>query len=195
MSKIIIVLFLIIVSIVHLSAYSTQTMDHMDAFPVYGDGPVEVHIYTNYFCTSCRTLELQIEPYLMDLVEQNLIQLKFIDLPIDQESRLCFHYFLYASKAENSLEKAFKVRKMLFDKAFSGEIVTEDSLIELFQKNDVTYEFFDVRIFYSHFKELLKGDNISFVPTVVIIKEGRKEFYFQPDTIINALWTITALTK
>lgn len=191
MPKIIIILFLIIVSMGHLSVYSAQIMDNLDVFPVYGDGPVEIHIYTNYFCSSCRALELQIEPYLMDLVEQKLIQLKLIDIPIDQESRLCLHYFLYALKVENSLEKAFKVRSLLFDEAFSGKIVTEDSLIELFQKNDVTYEFFDVRILYPHFKELLKVDNIGFTPTVVIIKEGRKEFYFQPETIIDALWTLT----
>ncbi|HEX7627777.1 MAG TPA: hypothetical protein VF354_02510, partial [Candidatus Methanoperedens sp.] len=48
-------------------------------FPSYGTGPVEVRLYTDYFCPPCRAMEPDVEPLLRDLLKKNAIHLTLVD--------------------------------------------------------------------------------------------------------------------
>ncbi len=38
------------------------------AFPAYGREPIEVQIYTDYFCPSCSAMKSSVDPLLKELV-------------------------------------------------------------------------------------------------------------------------------
>jgi len=68
-------------------------------FPQYGTGPVQVFIYTDYFCPPCRAMEPLAEPVLQDLLKRNRITLTFIDVPFHRLTPLYAKYFLSAYSA------------------------------------------------------------------------------------------------
>ena len=39
-----------------------STAEQDPPFPSYGSGPVEVRLYTDYFCPPCRAMEPAVEP-------------------------------------------------------------------------------------------------------------------------------------
>ena len=180
-------LFLIVSAFAGWSCQPVRAADDPEFFPSFGNGPVEVRVYANYFCPPCKTLESRIDPILLDLAERQRIRLKLIDVPSDRESLLFAHYFLYSLKAENNLEQALFVRALLFDAAFSGKVKTGEDLAKLFEEYRVPYRIFDPRFLYPRFQELLDEDNVRSTPTVVIIKDGKKHSHSGVDPITSAL--------
>src|SRR3989339_1345232 len=70
-------------------------------FPSYGSGPVEVRIYSDYFCPPCRAMEQAVDPILKDLLKKKVIRLTLVDTPFHPHTALYAKYFLYALKKNN----------------------------------------------------------------------------------------------
>jgi protein-disulfide isomerase len=156
-------------------------------FPFYGSGPVEVRIYTNYFCPPCRVMEPAVEPILKDLLQQNAIRLILVDVPYGRLTPLFARNFLYALREKNDLEHAFRVRNILFGAAIREKVTTPEQIETLFKEKGIPFSSFDAKPAFDHYNALIKEDKIKGTPTCVVIKNGqKKEFDGGPD-IINAL--------
>lgn len=155
-------------------------------FPAYGTGPVEVRIYSDYFCPPCRALEPQIEPLLIDLLKKNTIRLIFVDTPYHKHTPLYARYFLYALKANNAPEHALKVRALLYEVS-SGDVTTPEQMETVFKKKGIAFRSFDPKPLFERYNDLLKEDKINATPTLVILREGKKEKWIGGPDILKAL--------
>ncbi len=156
-------------------------------FPSYGSGPVEVRIYTDYFCSSCREMEPAVEPLLKDLLKKNAIRLTLVDVPFNQYTPLLARNFLYALKANNAPENAFRVRNVLLEASTDKETMTQERIEALFMVNMIPYTVFDAKRAFDRYNALIKEDKINATPTCVVVKNGQKKAFVGGPDIINAL--------
>lgn len=156
-------------------------------FPSYGSGPVEVRIYSDYFCPPCRATEPAMEPILKDLLKKNAIRLTLVDVPFHPLSSLFARYFLYALKANNDVDHAFRVRNILFEASTDKSITTQERIEALFKEKWIPYAVFNEKSAFDGYNILLKEDNINRTPTCVIIKNGQKKTFVGGPDIVNAL--------
>jgi protein-disulfide isomerase len=52
----------------------------------FGAGKIKVTLYSDYFCGPCRAAEPRIEPIIKTLVQNNKINITFIDVPFHKYS-------------------------------------------------------------------------------------------------------------
>lgn len=161
--------------------------EELSPVTAYGDGPIEVRLYSNYFCPPCRSLEPQAEPLLLELVERNAIRLVMVDLPTGEEALLYAHFYFYALKAENTLERALAVRTLLFEAAARRDILAEDALAAFFEEHSIAYDTFDAKILYPRLNEFITEDKIRVTPTMVIVRDGDSQLLTGPRAILEAL--------
>jgi thiol:disulfide interchange protein DsbA len=155
-------------------------------FPSYGSGPVEVRIYSDYFCSPCRAMEPAMEPILKHLLKKNAIRLTLVDAPFHPLTSLYARYFLYAIKENNDVDHAFRVRNILFE-ASNKSITTKEQIEAIFKEKWIPYAVFDTKSAFGGYSVLLKEDKIDATPTCVIIKSGQKKTFVGGPDIINAL--------
>ncbi len=155
-------------------------------FPSYGSGTVEVRLYTDYFCPPCRAMEPDIEPLLVNLLKKNAIHLTLVDVPFNRLTPLYARYLLYALKANNHPEYAFRVRKTLQDAA-GKEVGTQEQIERLFKEKVIAYAAWDPKPVFDRYNALLKEDKVTATPTCVIIENSRKRVFVGGANIIRAL--------
>lgn len=156
-------------------------------FPSYGSGPVEVRLYTDYFCPPCRAMEQAVEPILKDLLKKNAIRLILVDVPHNQLTPLFARNFLYALKENNDLEHAFRVRNILMEASTNKDVTTQERIEALFREQGIPSSVFDAKPTFDRCNALLKEDKINATPTCVVIKNGQKKAFIGGTDIINAL--------
>lgn len=156
-------------------------------FPSYGSGPVEVRIYSDYFCPPCRAAEPDMEPILKDLLKKKVIRLTLVDVPFHPLTSLYAKYFLYAIKENNDVEHAFRVRNILFEASTNKSVTTPERIEAIFKGKWIPYAVFDTKSAFEGYKALLKEDKINATPTCVIIKNGQKKAFVGGPDITNAL--------
>jgi len=156
-------------------------------FPSYGSGPVEVRLYTDYFCPPCRAMEPAVEPLLKDLLKKNAIRLTLVDVPYNQLTPLFARNFLYALKENNDLDHAFRVRNLLLEASTNKEVTTQERIGALFTVNWIPYTVFDAKPAFDRYNALIKEDKIDATPSCVVIKNGQKKVFVGGPDIINAL--------
>lgn len=156
-------------------------------FPTYGTGPIQVRLYTDYFCSPCRAMEPPLEPVLRDLLKRKVITLTLVDVPFHRYSPLSAQYFLYALKAKNGLEQALRVRNILFEAAASTQVTTREQLEEIFKSKGIPYTVFDHKPAFNRYNALITEDNIRSTPTCVIIRSIRKETFVGNQDILKAV--------
>jgi len=156
-------------------------------FPTYGAGAIQVRLYTDYFCPPCRAMEPSVEPVLRDLLKRKIITLTMVDVPFRRYSPLYAQYFLYALKIKNGLERALKVRNILFEAAANTQATTKEQLEEIFKSKGISYALFEPKPVFNRYNILIKEDNILSTPTCVIIRGGKKETFVGGQDILNAL--------
>jgi thiol-disulfide isomerase/thioredoxin len=161
-----------------------DTLKPNNAFPSFGTGPVEVRIYTEYFCGPCRDMKPHLEPVLRELIEEGKIRATFIDIPMPRAVPY-IHYFLYALNYDNTMEHAFKVRGILFDLA--GKQGKAEDIRLSFKENDISYSPYDLNPVLVKFNELLKTDAILRTPTMVICNGDSTMTYMGERDILAAL--------
>lgn len=156
-------------------------------FPSYGSGPIEVRIYSDYFCPPCRAMEPAVDPILKDLLKKNVIRLTLIDTPFHQYTALFARHFLYAIKENNDVDHAFGVRNVLIEASTDKTVTTQERIEAIFKEKGIPYAVFDVKPAFDSYTAMLKEDNIKSTPTCVIIKSGQKKIFVGGPDVINAL--------
>jgi thiol:disulfide interchange protein DsbA len=170
-----------------LSAPALYAQGREMSFPQYGTGPIQVRIYTDYFCPPCRAMEPMVEPILQDLLKRNMITLTLIDVPYHRLTPLYAKYFLYALKTKNDSDHAFLVRNVLIAATADRNMTTEKHIEELFKSKGIPYTAFEARPALDRYNALIKEDNINATPTCIILKKGKKESFTGGPDIIAAL--------
>jgi len=156
-------------------------------FPSYGKGSIHVRLYTDYFCPPCRAMEPSVELVLKDLLRRNAVTLTLVDVPFSRLTPLYARYFLYALKAENTSENAFRVRNVLIEAATNKQVTTKERLEDFLRGKGIGYAAWDAKIAFDRYNALVKEDNIDATPTCVIILAGKKEKVVGGPDIIAAL--------
>ena len=154
--------------------------------PAFGNGKIQVRLYSDYFCPSCRDLAPEIEKLLSDLVNKNSITLIFIDTPLTKDSPLYVRYFLYIMNAKKTLDQAFLSRSLLF-RAAAEKGTEPEKLLEILKKNGVIYNPFEVKPIFEILNNYIREDKIRSTPTCVILQEGKKNHFIGKTEIIKAI--------
>ena len=154
--------------------------------PAFGNGKIQVRLYSDYFCPSCRDLAPEIEKLLSDLVNKNSITLIFIDTPLTKDSPLYVRYFLYIMNAKKTLDQAFLSRSLLF-KAAAEKRTEPEKLLEILKKNGVIFNPFEVKPIFEILNNYIREDKIRSTPTCVILQEGKKNYFIGKTEIIKAI--------
>ncbi|MEW6333500.1 MAG: thioredoxin domain-containing protein, partial [Thermodesulfobacteriota bacterium] len=153
--------------------------------PAFGTGPVEVRIYTDYFCGPCRAEESEVTALITELVEKNLIRVVFIDTPIHRETVLYAGYFLSALNAKEGgdLRLAVAVRAALFEAA--TQKIADKKALELFlKKKGIALRPFDTAPVFKIYGNYLQEDRINATPTCVIVApQGKQTLVGKEDTV------------
>ena len=155
-------------------------------FPSYGQGKINVRVYTDYFCVPCRAGETKIDSLLADLIKGNKIKLIFVDTPGHPETPLYARYFLYISNHKKDFEHALFVRNALFDAA-SIKIITKEKLEEFLAQKGIKYKSFDSKQTFDAMSKYIKDDGVRSTPTVVIDNGSQRQQFIGVDKIVNAL--------
>jgi len=154
--------------------------------PAFGKGAIEVRIYTDYFCESCRDEEGEVISHITELVGKNLIRVIFIDTPIYPETVFYAGYFLAALNAKGDLGQAVAARAALFEAA--GKRIREKEALEAFLKTKgLDIRPFDTAPVFKIFGNYLKEDRINSTPTCVIIGSQGKQTLIGNDEITKGL--------
>ncbi len=150
--------------------------------PSFGNGKIQVRLYTDYFCNPCKALEPQMEPVIVDLVEENTITITFIDTPIHPQTTLYAQYFLYILNENKDFKNALHARAVLFEAA-KKKIKNSEKLESFIKKKGITFKPFDTKETFNIFSACLKKDKINTTPTCIIYKDGKKDMFTGKDII------------
>jgi protein-disulfide isomerase len=178
------ILFLSLVSCIFISPGPLYAQSVF--LPSYGQGKINVRVYTDYFCVPCRAGETKIDSLLADLIKGNKIKLIFVDTPGHPETPLYARYFLYISNHKKDFEHALFVRNALFDAA-SIKIITKEKLEEFLAQKGIRYKSFDAKQTFDTMSKYIKDDGVRSTPTAVIDNGSQRQQFIGVDKIVNAL--------
>ncbi len=145
-------------------------------FPIFGSGPIQVRLYTDYFCPPCRDMEPGIEPMLIDLVKDGTIQLTFIDVPTSRYTVLYANYFLFSLGAKKDIDSAINARRVLFEAA-EKKITEGGKLVGFLKERGIPFKAVDPYPVFNLWNNYIQEDNIKSTPSCVIISGDKKETY------------------
>jgi hypothetical protein len=154
--------------------------------PIFGEGRVQVRLYTDYLCGPCSRMEPRIEPLLKDLVEKRAITLTLVDTPIHTLSPLYGRYFLYILSRDKRLDRIFRSRAVLFAAA-REKVVAREKLEGYLKTHGVRFKETDVGPTLTAFSALIREDKIRSTPMCVIITNGNKGVFKGETEITGAL--------
>jgi hypothetical protein len=154
--------------------------------PSFGGGPVQVRLYTDYFCGPCSRTEPKIEQLLLDLVKKKAVTLIFVDTPVHAGTPLYAKYFLYILNSKRTLEHALQSRAALFEAA-KNKIEEADKLEEFLRAKGIRFQVMEHSAVFAAFSSLINEDAIKSTPTCVVIKDGKKSLHNGEIEIVNAL--------
>jgi thiol:disulfide interchange protein DsbA len=173
--------FILFLVLFHGSAtlvYAAETL-----LPSFGNGPVNVRLYTDYFCKPCSSLEPKLEPVITDLVKKRVITITFVDTPVHKETTLYAKYFLYILNEKKEFNHALQARAILFEAA--KQEITDSKRLEAFiLQKGMRWKPFDVKTTFGVLGSYLNEDNIKSTPTCVIESKGKKERFTGADIAI-----------
>lgn len=160
------------------------------------NSPIEVYIFTDWFCPACKKLEPRAEE-LTDAIGPHA-KITFVDEAIHPES-LNFTPFNLAFLINNKAEY-FKLRHMLTELSLSTKTPTEEQVEQGAAKLGVRFHelhYADISMGASYYKQLSERFKVDSTPTMIIInaetKKGKKLEGPEEITKENALKAIEAL--
>jgi uncharacterized membrane protein len=162
-------------------AYAADTV-----LPAFGRGPIEVRLYTDYFCGPCSAEEAEVISLVSELVGKNIIRVLFIDTPVHPETVLFAGYFLAALNAKNDFPQAVAARGALFEAA-RKEIKEKEALEAFLKTKGVTFRPYDTAPVFKIFGNYLKEDRIRSTPSCVILGPQGKQTFTGKDEIVKGL--------
>jgi thiol:disulfide interchange protein DsbA len=155
----------------------------------FGNGPMKVRLYADYFCGPCGSLEPKLENVINDLVKRNIINITFVDTPFHTYSPLYVRYFLYILNERKDLKHALFARNMLFEAAKS-KVIEKEGLEAFLHKKGIRMKPFDVKPIFTILQGYLKEDKINSTPTCVVYSGEKKEIFNGAADIIKALGSL-----
>lgn len=169
-----------------LSLMVTDLSYGEELLPTFGQGAIQVILYTDYFCPPCRSMEPDAEPLLRDLMKTGKINLTFVDTPTNQLTSLYARYFIYALNANQEFEEVLKARNTLFEAA-EKKIQDKAKLEEFLKEKDIDWKPVDVTPAFNFWNRYLKDDSIRSTPSCVVKKGEKKEVVVGSLEILKAL--------
>ncbi|MCG6535200.1 MAG: thioredoxin domain-containing protein [Syntrophales bacterium LBB04] len=156
----------------------------------FGSGPVEVRLYTDYFCDPCRAAEPEIKSLITNLMYNNTLRFTFIDTPVHKETTLYAKYFLFLLNGkERSLSNALMARSALYEAA--GLHINSNASLEAFLlKKNFLFKPLDTAPIFQSLEKIIKDDGINSTPSCVITEKGNKKRLVGGPNIIKELKTI-----
>ena len=166
--------------------------------PSYGSGPVELIIFTDYFCESCQSLEKELEAVQDKLLARGEVKITFVDMPVpgNLSSPLFTKYFLYAVQAETGYANAIQARKFIFRMAGQNSI-TDGAIEKTFKTGGIAFKIFNYKPILTESKILISQHKVINAPTY-ILKYSKKDIrkYTDPEHIRKVLLPeLQALTQ
>ena len=156
------------------------------ALPAFGEGAVEVRVYTDYFCGPCGAEEREVTAVIAELVAKNRIRVIFIDTPLFPETVLYAEYFLAALNAKRQFDQAVTARAALFEAA-GLKIREKDKLESFLAKKGLEIRPFDTAPVFAVYSKYIKEDRIKSTPTVVTLGPQGKQTLGDKQQILKAL--------
>ncbi len=154
--------------------------------PAFGKGPIQVRLYSDYFCPPCQNLSPKAGPILADMVKRNIITLTFIDTPFNQVSLMYSKYFLYTMQDKKDIDTVLKVRDILFSAARQN-IKDTAKLEETLKSKKIQFITYEVKPIFDHYNVQYQKDKIDGTPSCVIEQGGKKELIVGDGDILKAL--------
>jgi protein-disulfide isomerase len=156
------------------------------ALPAFGEGAVEVRVFTDYFCGPCGAEEQEVIAAITELVAKNRIRVLFIDTPLYPETVLYAGYFLAAINAKREFGQAVAARAALFE-ASGLQIRGKGELEGFLAKKGLEVRPFDTAPVFAQFSKLIKEERINSTPTIVIMGPQGKQILGNKEQILKAL--------
>ena len=156
------------------------------SLPVFGEGAIEVRVYTDYFCGPCRAEEQEVMAVITELMAKNRIRAVFIDTPLHPETVLYAGYFLAAVNAKREFGQAVKARAVLFEAA-GLEIKEKDKLEGFLALKGLQIRPVDTAPLFALYSKYIREDRINSTPTVVISGPLGKQTLVSKEQILKGL--------
>jgi thiol-disulfide isomerase/thioredoxin len=166
--------------------------------PSYGSGPVELIIFTDYFCEPCQSLEKELDAVQDKLLARGEVKITFVDIPIpgNLSSPLFTKYFFYAAHAETGYTNAIQARKFIFKMAGQNSI-SDGAIEKTFKTGGIAFKIFNYKPILLESKILISKYKVNKAPTY-ILKYSQKDVrvFTDPEKISNVLLPeLQALTQ
>jgi protein-disulfide isomerase len=162
------------------------------------DSPIEVYIFTDWFCPACRKVDPEIDKMLPDV--QKNAKVYFIDATVHPESLNFTPYNL--SFLVNNKDQYMQIRKAIEGLSEKNKTPSDTDIKNTIKPlgaklKELSYS--DVAVGVKFFKKLVKQFDITQTPTVVVInaetKKGKKFSGSSEITQDNILKGIESLQK
>jgi thiol-disulfide isomerase/thioredoxin len=154
--------------------------------PSFGNGPVKVRIYTDYFCSPCRSMEPDLEPIVIDLVRRRIAAVAFVDTPVHRETILYAKCLLEIATGGSDISQVLRARAALF-KAAEKNIRSLPDLEAFLGERGLKYRFLDSPQAFEIFRRHLQDDRIDSTPSCVVEGPGGRKKYSGARNILKAL--------
>jgi len=144
----------------------------------YGAGPVELIVFTDYFCPLCRSIEGYLKQAVKTLHRLGA-KITFVDMPFHQKSGFYATYFLYAAKAAEGLDDALRIRKSLFELARADTIHSEVEMIRHFKEKEIPFALMDLRPVFEAWVALIQRFSVKSTPVCILTRPGQEPLVFK----------------
>lgn len=139
----------------------------------HGSGPIEVFIFTDYFCPPCQAVEPYLEKALAKLNRLG-VKVTFVDKPIHKSTLLYSRYFLYAAKTADGFPEILHIRRVLFDIAKTKVVDSESELFHKLKANNIKLSLINVKPIFDQWVELIQHFGVRSTPTCIVKRPGQK---------------------
>jgi protein-disulfide isomerase len=160
--------------------------------------PVEVYVFTDWECISCRKVEPVLEKSSPDIMKK--ARLIYVDLPVHPESMNFTPYNL--SFMIHNKPQYFRLRDALTELSTTTQAPTDEQVEALAKKLGVKYKqlnYADVSVGTKYFQHIADQFKVDRTPTVVIVnkdkKKGKKLIGGNEITEDNIMRAIDSLSK
>lgn len=156
--------------------------------PTYGNGPVELRLFTDYFCEPCRGEENEVLALVAQLVDRNAIRVTFVDYPGHTWSSLYAVYFLAClnAKGGGDVHLAAKLRAAFFE-ASAANIADHMALEQFLNRKGIPFRLMDYRPTFGVFEKLIMEDRVLETPSCTVIRGKSRQTLSGRSKIIQAL--------
>jgi thiol-disulfide isomerase/thioredoxin len=152
----------------------------------FGNGPVKVRIYTDYFCPPCRSMEPELEPIVIDLVRRRIAAVTFVDTPVHRETILYAKCFLGMVTGRRDVSQILWARAALF-KAAEKNIRSLPDLEAFLGEGGLKCRYVDSSQAFETFRKHLRDDRIDSTPSCVVEGPGGRKKFTGAREILRAL--------